>query len=277
MEIKLFNNWYFIWIAISIVSILLLFLILRKRSEKTKKTFLFIILALGLALHFLKVLIPPYSTNETIWLRESWFINICAANILLFPFIFLTKSKRLKDYMFYIGVISGLISIFFPVEPMEKANQLAETYDIIRFYIHHTMLWGVPMLMVLLKLHKLSFKRILWVPATFMCVLGFIMLNQVLQSELGFVPLRDGDFLDVNYKNPSMIWGPSGEIGEIFKIFCPDFFTTVPVGASAGAVKYWPWFWLICPAYVLITPLCFILCLIFKGKNKPQQEQTKQQ
>ena len=275
MEIKLFNSWYFIWIAISIVSVLLLFLILRKRKEKTKKITLFVILALGLALHFLKVLIPPYSTNQTVWLRESWFINICAANIFLFPFIFLTKSKRLKDYMFYIGVISGIIAVFYPVEPMEKANQLAEMYDIIRFYIHHTMLWGVPMLMVLLKLHKLALKRILWVPATFMCVLGFIMLNQVLQSELGFVPLRDGDFLDVGYKNPSMIWGPSGEIGEIFKLFCPDFFARVPVGPNAGAVKYWPWFWLICPAYILITPLCFVLCLIFRGKNKSQQEQTK--
>ena len=56
------------------------------------------------------VFIPPYSVDEARMLRDSWFVNICAANIALFPFMFLSKKECLKDYMFYIGAISGLIA-----------------------------------------------------------------------------------------------------------------------------------------------------------------------
>ena len=45
-----------------------------------------------------------------------------------------------------------------------------------------------------------------------------------------------------------------------------DFFKTVPVGQYAGQEKYWPWFWLIVPGYVLVTPLAFGLSMIFDHK-----------
>ena len=71
-------------------------------------------------LHFLKVYIPPYSTDEARMLRDSWFVNICGANIGLFPFLFFSKNKHVKDYMFYIGVLSGLIALFYPQEPRRR-------------------------------------------------------------------------------------------------------------------------------------------------------------
>ena len=95
------------------------------------------------------------------------------------------------------------------------------------------------------------------------------MLNQLLQSELGFIPLRNDDFFDVNWKNTSYIWGPDlpGGVGSVLAIFCPDFFKTIPVGEYAGQEKYWPWFWMIFPVFILVTPLAFALCMIFDGKN----------
>ena len=267
MQIKMFNGWYFFWLILSIGCFLGLFFLLRKRSDKTKKIVLFSLLAFALVLHFLKLLIPPYSTNENILYRESWFTNICAANIALFPFFFFAKNKYLKDYMFYLGILGGALAVLYPVEPMEKANQVAEWLDIIRFYIHHNILWSVPLLYVIFKFHKLSYKRLLALPITFSLVLGFIMLNQILQSELGYVALRDSEFLDINYKNSSMIWGPSDSIGKIFAIFCPSIFKTVPVGEYAGQEKYWPLVWLIVPMYVLLVPIAFLLCLIFDHKK----------
>ena len=97
-------------------------------------------------------------------LRDSWFVNICGANIALFPFMFFSKNEKIKDYMFYIGVISGLIALFYPQEPMAKIDQLAEQLDIVRFYYHHWMLLTVPLLMVLFKHHKLSYKRVYTAP-----------------------------------------------------------------------------------------------------------------
>ena len=76
-------------------------------------------------------------------------------------------------------------------------------------------------------------------------------------------------FNDVNWKNSSYIYSPNlpDPIGQVFTLFCPDFFAKVPVGPYAGQVKYWPWFWMIFPVFILVTPLAFGLCMIFDRKN----------
>ena len=264
----MFNGWYWFWLVLSLGSTTGLYFLLRHKSQKTQKIVLFSILILGLVAHFTKFLYPPYSQSESRWYRDSWFINICAADIFLFPFFFCSKNERAKDYMFYVGVLTGLVSVLYPLEPMQKANQAAEWIDSVRFYFHHTMLYCVPLLMVLLGLHKLSYKRVLWVPVYFMGVLLFVMLNQILQSELGFVPLRSSDMLHINYKNTSFIWGPGKEsFAKIFTAVCPKIFKTVPVGEYAGQEKFWPWFWLIVPVFLYFTPIFFAMSMIFDHKN----------
>ncbi len=270
MFIAMFNGWYFFWLALSAGGIVGLYFALRNRTQKTQKTVLFSLLAFGLLLHFLKVYIPPYSVNEARMLRDSWFVNICGANIGLFPFFFWSKNNKVKDYMFYIGIISGLLALVYPEEPMAKVDQAAEQLDIIRFYYHHWMVLAVPLLMVLLGLHKPSYKRIFSAPTGLLLLMLFIMLNQILQSELGFIPLRDrNNFFGIDYKNTSYIWGPgtNNAIGDLLALFTPDIFKTVPVGEFAGQVKYWPWFWLIPPVYILVTPLSFLISLIFDRKS----------
>ncbi|MBR3803771.1 MAG: hypothetical protein IKJ14_00290 [Clostridia bacterium] len=282
MIIKMGNLWYFFWLLLSAGAVVGLYYGLRNRKLRTQKIVLFSLLAFGLLLHFLKVFIPPYSVDEARMLRDSWFVNICGANIALFPFIYLMKNKKAKDYMFYIGVLSGLIALVYPQEPLAKSNQAGEMLDIIRFYYHHWMVMGVPLLMVLLKHHVLSWKRVLWAPTGLLLVMLFIILNQYFQSELGFIPIRGAQgfdhvmgedywsaFYDVNWKNTSYIYGPDlpDAIGKVFAIFCPKFFTKVPAGPYKGQVKYWPWFWMIFPAYIMVTPLAFGLSMIFDSKN----------
>ena len=266
----MFNFWYFFWIALLVGVYFGLYYLLKNKSEKVKKGVLFGILLAMLALHFLKCLFPPYSTDKDRLYRDVFFINICAGNIFWFPFLFISKSKTAKDYMFYIGVLSGVLSMLMPMEPINKDNQIGEWLDVVRFYVHHGFLWIAPLLMVTLKLHKLSYRRVWKVPVCLLLLMLFIMLNQIIQSELGFVPLRDANFLDPNYKNSSYIWGVDDEIGEILGVFCPKIFKTVPVGEFAGQTKYWPWVWMIVPAFVLITPLAFCLSLIFDYPNFKQ-------
>ena len=269
MFIAMFNGWYFFWLILATAATAGLYFALRKASTMTQKLTLFGILLVGLALHFLKVYIPPYSVDEARMLRDSWFINICAANIALFPFMMWSKNEKVKDYMFYIGMISGLIALFYPQEPIAKLDQAAEQLDIVRFYFHHWMVLAVPLMMVLLGHHKLSYKRVLVAPTGLLLLMLFILLNQLFQGELGFVPLRNqSDFLAIGYKNTSYIWGPgeNDAIGSFFALFTPDFFKIVPVGQYAGQIKYWPWFWIIVPTYILVTPLAFGLVMIFDHK-----------
>ena len=270
MEIAMFNGWYFFWLLMCTGATVGLYFLLKNKSTLVQKSVLFGLLAFGLLLHFLKVYIPPYSVDEARMLRDSWLVNICGANIGLFPFFFFSKNKRIKDYMFYIGVISGLLAIFYPEEPLAKTNQLAEQLDIVRFYYHHWMVMAVPLLMVLLGHHTPSYKRIMSAPTGLLLLMLFIMLNQIFQSELGFIPLRDREnFFGIDYKNTSYIWGPGTDdaIGNILSIFTPGFFKIVPVGEFAGQIKYWPWFWLIVPVYVLVTPLSFLVAMVFDHKS----------
>ena len=270
MFIAMFNFWYFFWLILAAGATVGLYFLLRNRSVFVQKTTLFSLLAFGLLLHFLKVYIPPYSVDEARMLRDSWFINICAANIALFPFMFFSKKDSAKDYMFYLGVISGLLALVYPQEPMAKVDQLAEQLDIVRFYYHHWMVMAVPLLMVMLGLHKISYKRILAAPVGLLLLMLFIMLNQVFQAELGYIPLRNQtSFLGIGYKNTSYIWGPgtNDAIGNFLATFTPRIFRTVPVGQFAGAEKYWPWFWIVVPAFVLVTPLAFLLSIAFDRKH----------
>ena len=270
MEIAMFNGWYFFWLILLGGVTVGIYFLLRNKSVRVQKAVLFGMLVLGFIAHFTKVYYPPYSTDEARMLRDSWFINICAANIALFPIFFFSKNKWVKDYMFYMGVISGFLAIVYPIEPIEKVNQLAEQLDIIRFYYHHWMLMAVPLLSVLLGHHKPSYRRLLSAPTGLLILMLFIMLNQILQSELGFIPLRDrNEFFDIGYKNTSYIWGPgtNNAIGSFLALFTPKFFKTVPVGEFKGQEKYWPWFWIIVPVYVLVSLVCFPLALIFDRKT----------
>lgn len=270
MFIAMFNGWYFFWLLVCAGATAGLYFLLRNKSDSTKKIVLFAFLALGLIAHFTKVYYPPYSTDEARMLRDSWFVNICAGNIALFPFMFWSKNDKIKDYMFYIGVISGLIALFYPQEPIAKVDQAGEQLDIIRFYYHHWMVLAVPLLMVMLGLHTLDYKRIWVAPTGLLLLMLFIILNQLFMSELGFIPLRDrNNFFGIDYKNTSYIWGPgvNDAIGNVFAIFTPKFFKTVPVGEFAGQEKYWPWFWIIVPCYIMVTPLAFGLSMIFDHKH----------
>ena len=287
MVIEMFNFWYFFWILIQVGALVGLYFALRNARPFVQDSVLFGLLVLGVAFHFLKAFIPPYADYSTgQWVmtdrgwRDSWFVNICGANIALFPFMFFSKNKYIKDYMFYIGVITGLIVLVYPQEPIAKETQeaqMAEFWDIMRFYFHHWMIMAVPLLMVLLKKHTLSYKRIWVAPVGLLLLMLFIMLNQIFQSELGFIPLRS-DAIIPNYKNTSYIWGPLNQdgtmdpIGGIFDIFCPEVFKHLPVAYSgsaypAGTLKYWPWFWLIVPCFVMVTPLAFGLSMIFDAKS----------
>ncbi len=271
MTVEFFNLPYFIFLFIGIGAVVGLYYLLRNKSKRTQWWVVFGLLAFNLVLHFLKLTFPPYSTNPDQAMRDVWFINICAVSVLTYPFIFLSKSKVAKDFMFYLGTISGSLALLIPTEAL---GETIWQWDIIRFYIAHMIILIGPMLMVLLKLHTLNYKRIWKMPICMALVLLFIMVQQVIQSELGIVALRSADFFDINYKNPSLIWGPGdSELAVLFTVFTPEFLKTVPWGEFAGQLKYWPFFWLMPSMIVYFIVLPTLISLPWEAKHMKQDFQ----
>ena len=252
--VKLFNFWYIFFILLLSGGIVGLYFLLKNKTVTTKKWVLGSLLFFNLALHFLKLLFPPYSTNPELAMSEVWFVNVCGTSVLFFPFIFISKSDTAKDYMVFLGIISGFLAMLYPTEAIGKS---VLTLDLWRFYICHGIIIAVPMLTVLLKLHKLDVKRIWKTPICVCAMLLFIICNQIFQSELGIIPLRNGDMLNINFRNPSLIWGPTDDVAILFSWLTPSFMKTVPVGPYAGQEKYWPFFWMVpgVIVYFILVPL----------------------
>lgn len=272
MTVQLFNWFYFMYIVLGAGIIVGLYFLLRKKSEKTKTLVIGGILIFNLVLHFLKLTFPPYSTDPDKAMSQIWFINICGISVLAFPFFFFSKNKTLKDFMFYLGVISGFLALVYPTEAIDKAPFALDT---IRFYITHLIIFMAPLLMMMLKLHAVSYRRIWAMPLLVCAYLLFILVQNVLQSELGIISLRNGDFFNPNYHNPSLIWGPTDGVAVVFKIFTPSFMKTVPYGPYAGEAKYWPFFWLVPGAFVYFWTLPLISILIIKHSRVELFEDIK--
>lgn len=262
--VKLFNIWYFFFILLGVGTIIGLYYLLKNKSNLTKNIVLGSLLFFNLALHFLKLTFPPYSQDINFAMKNLWFTNVCATSVLFFPFIFLSKSKTAKDYMFYLGLISGLLAFLYPTEAIDKS---VLTLDLWRFYVCHLIIIAVPLLSVLLGLHKIDVKRIIKLPFCVMAMLLFIICNQVLQSELGFIDLRSSNFLEINWHNPSLIWGPTDDVAVIFSWLTPEFMKVVPFGEYAGQTKYWPFFWMAPGVFLYFLLEALLLCFIFEFKN----------
>lgn len=265
MTVEFFNLPYFIFLFFGIGVLISLHFLLKKRSDKTKKIVIFILLLFNFSLHFLKLLFPPYNQSLEIGLQDIFAINICAVSVLVFPFIFISKSEGAKDFMFYLGVLSGFLALLIPTEALGKHIwQL----DLFRFYIAHTLIMIAPFLMISLKIHKLDYRRIWKMPLYMIVYFMFIMVNQVLQSELGIVPLRSDNFLNINYKNTSFFWKKSDDaLFIIFDIFTPKIFKTVPFGAYAGQDKYWPLVWIVPAVIFYFLAFPFLMALPWERKK----------
>ena len=260
--IKIFNLYYFFFIILEILTIIICIKYLKSKSKKFHKNFMGILLIINLINHFLKLLYSPY-TNLDIGLREIFFTNICSVSILLFPFFFYSKVNVFKDFIIYLGVISGFLALIYPTEALNK-NIL--TFDVWRFYLCHFIIFLVPILMLSTRYHQVNYHNIYKIPFILIFYYIFIIFQQIIQSELGIISLRNEDFFDINYRNPSLIWGPTDDISIVFKIFTPKIFKVVPYGVYRGQEKYWPFFWLLPATFIYFTIIPSIMC-IFMDRN----------
>ena len=263
--VELFNFYYFLYIIFAFGLLFGLYFLLRNKSKKTSSIVLFSILFSAFALHFLRLAFDSYQQWMPYAIRTVTPENICAVSVLVFPWIFLSKNKFLKDYMFYLGFISGIAATFFPIDVIGFSLINPET---VRFYYTHIVIWVVPTLMVLLKLHTLDYKRIPKIPLLALAMLGVILVNEIILIGTGFVHIQH--LFSSQVRNSALIFGPLADVelvGIMFTALTPEFFLTRPLGPNAGEVFYWPILWLVIPFYIYSSLAALLLSLPFEFKN----------
>lgn len=266
MTLEYFSVFYFIYPAICACVFVALYFILRHRSKRIQYWVLFAFLALNFCLHFLKLAFHPYVDDLPGSVRKVTFENICAVSTLVFPFFMLSKKKYLMDYMFYIGVISGVASMF---APMNIIGLGVGEFETIRFYICHGSLWICPLLMVIFGVHKLNYHRIPVVLLLYMGCLCLILLNEVVLMVIGWVkPGEDWEgtlwdyFLSTEERNSGFVFGiPSSmeKIGGFLLVLVPEIFKP-----GKYIDTYMPVLWELFPAIVYGIPGAFIMSLFWE-------------
>jgi len=263
--VEYFSFYYFLYIALALTLLGGLYFLLRNKSKRTVSLVLFGILFASFILHFVKLTFDEYQR----WMPRAIMTvtpeNICAVSVLAFPWFFISAKKLLKDYMFYFGILSGLGATIVPVDIIGRG---AFELEVIRFYFAHIIIWVVPLLMVMLKLHTLEYKRIFKIPLIFYIVLCVILANEVMLTGAGFIHI---DYLfSSEFRNAAMIFGPNPDIdpiGRLFLAVTPKLFQTVPIGPNAGAEFYWPVIWLMIPGYIYFCAFALMINIPIQYKK----------
>lgn len=142
--------------VLPVVFVFLCYLILRLQSPKVQKGVILFLMIVAIIQHVFKAYVyyPLYHGKFDI--AMSFFCNICGAQILLSPFIFLSDNKWLKDAMFINGILSTAVSLCFITVTYGVS---IFTVDFIRYFTAHTLLLATTTLPVLLGLHTLTIRN----------------------------------------------------------------------------------------------------------------------
>jgi hypothetical protein len=255
MYVEVGNFYYYLYIAIAIFLTISLILFLRNKNDQVKNKVILFLLFSAFALHFLKLAFYPYNQMFPTIIKKITFENICAISTLIFPFIYLSKNKILKDYMLIMGIAAGIAAYAYPTEAIFDTfdsvyfgRKQAFSFDVIRFYYAHFVIFAVPFLMGYFKIHVFSFKRILYFPMMVLLIFLVIFLNEVLLIQFGLI--EQSTIYDIDVRNSSFVFGIPEHYKNaavIFDIFVFDFLKTYP---KDSANIYWPVIWFIVPAFI---------------------------
>ncbi|MBE0701089.1 MAG: YwaF family protein, partial [Acholeplasmataceae bacterium] len=199
------NSSYFLYFAFLVGVTAGLYFFLKKRSERFRWVALFLIVLSAFLLHFLKIwMITDYRNNLPYSYSYMTMDNICAVNAILFPFIFLSKSKLLKDYMVILGILSGLMAFIIPIDGFNN-----QPFDpkVIRFYYSHYVIFAVPFLMGALKVHRIDIRRILVLPLIVFGVMGLVLVNEIFLNLVGIIDTTFTNYYSGEFRNQAFVFG----------------------------------------------------------------------
>jgi len=274
-----FLKFYLFYIPILAVFTIVIIRYLNNKNNDQRLKVLIYLAALALLLHIIKPFFFPYNGigvenepdifNRPAIFRKITFENVCAVSALLYLPTLLFKNKYVLDYMAIFGFIGGFLALLWPAEVMMgqfdsiKVNYEMGlfSFDTIRFYLVHYLLFLISFLLLYYRIHELDTKRMFYLPVSVLLLLTLLFVNEYVLFKLGWLDdiakvtgLTGNDgmdlFLDVNKRNFSFVFG----IPDAFKD--AGFFIDILV---PGFMKdpYIPVIWITIPVFVY-APLIYM-------------------
>jgi len=240
-------------------------LILRRCSAKTQRFAVLGLMLLNVAQHLLKPWIyPMYRGQGFSHIMTAY--NMCATLILLSPLALLCKNRLLKNFVFFVGSVAGVVAVAVPVWYIGKP--VADLgWDYARFYICHALLFVTSLMPLVLGLHRPSYREMWHVGVGFLLALCVILLNDFAVMAMGCYPGADiRSFYQSMLKiNPCGLMGPPQALPWVEKLVRP---LSLPVfmGANPGGM-YVPILWYAIPIFLGITVASAILFGVLDRDN----------
>ena len=266
-----YGNWlYFLWIFFLLAITALSVYLCHRFGKKFAYRYISVILWANFALHFLKQLLPNFYNRWPTSLSDSFFPNLCAVLIVISPFIFHWGNKYFKDYMYYLGVISGVLVYFVPTGAMKEGLSQGEyLVEMFRFYMCHWPLVVGGLLMVEQGFHRLDWKRLWAVPVIFCGILALISVHEIVSGPIlklegtphdwvGEHGLLNRACAEAEYSNQSMQFGPQKGVDSLLGWAYPYLIPGLMTFRVEGVIYFTPVIWIfpfIALATLIVGPL----------------------
>ena len=276
--VRIGNFYYFLFIFLLFALVFFTLWLCHKFGKTFSYRFISIVLWANFALHFLKQFLPHIMNQWPVSLTDSALPNLCAVLIVAAPFIFHFGDVYTKDYLYYIGVLSGLLVYFVPTGAMRTDLEAGHyAFEVARFYLCHWPLVVCGLLMVEQGFHKLDWKRLWAIPFLFCGVLALITVDQILFGPLMKVPGYPHEWIGEHgvlnrlnfesvYSNQSMQFGPQPGVDKMFGWLYPYLIPGLMTYRVEGAIYFTPVIWIfpfIALGAAIIGP---VMALPFEGK-----------
>lgn len=237
----------------------LLYFIFKDRSLWVRKTVVLTVALLNTAQHILKPYIYPQYAGESLGARSTAY-NMCALLILISPIIILVGSELWRNFIFYVGSIAGMGSIFaayWLLSPMEEQ---------IRFVICHALLFISSFLPLLFGIYRVNWRKFWKLPFVFFGCLMILIVSNIINFRLGIVGWV-GDMTLEEFllrENPCWAMAPPSDypfITNLVKPFTPSAFLSTQGGVDT------PIMWFFFPMLILFLVCGFLFGMIFDRKR----------
>ncbi len=292
-QVRYFSLYYFIAIIALVLGTAGCLFLCRKLGKKFAFSFIVVLLFANFALHFVKQFFPLYMKNWPQKWTDSAIPNLCALFVVVSPFIFLWGNKYLKDYLYYIGIASGVLVYFVPTGAVIEGypHGFADpnyVIEITRFYFCHFVIIAAPILMVDNGFHKLDYHRLWAVPISFTAALAIVALDGILFGPILKVPGYPHDWVGADgilnrlgthtgVANQSMTFGPQPNTDGALGWLHPYLIPYLQIYYVDGARYFTPVVWLFIPFCLGTAILGPLAALPYEWRHMKLDRQARRQ